>query len=56
MVQTVGATTPSTGKFTEVRINSASPALFLDDTDGNELFKISPPRRSKLCKLLRKRF
>mgnify|MGYP003638844029 CR=1 FL=1 len=38
---TVGATTPSTGKFTEVRINSANPALFLDDTDGNELFKLS---------------
>ena len=38
---TVGATTPSTGKFTSLTVNSATPTFVLNDSDGNEQFKIS---------------
>ena len=38
---TVGATTPSTGKFTSLFVVDDTPTFVLNDSDGNEQFKIS---------------
>ena len=38
---TIGATTPSTGKFTSLTVLDDSPTLLMNDSDGNEQFKIS---------------
>ena len=38
---TVGATTPSTGKFTSLFVIDDTPTFVLNDSDGNEQFKIS---------------
>ena len=38
---TIGATTPSTGKFTSLTVLDDNPILLMNDSDGNEQFKIS---------------
>ena len=38
---TIGATTPSTGKFTGLTVLDDNPTLLMNDSDGNEQFKIS---------------
>ena len=38
---TIGATTPSTGKFTSLTVLDDNPTLLMNDSDGNEQFKIS---------------
>ena len=37
----IGTTTPSTGKFTSLTVLDDNPILLLNDSDGNEQFKIS---------------
>jgi len=38
---TIGAATPSTGKFTSLTVLDDNPILLMNDSDGNEQFKIS---------------
>ena len=38
---TIGAATPSTGKFTGLTVLDDNPTLLMNDSDGNEQFKIS---------------